>query len=1040
MNKVKFGDSSDLIKSLLTDLRRDRTIAFLLGSAVSVERGIGVPGVDSMLLIIKEYLSEIGSFDQEAESIISQGGTDSYQKIYDYMFRTGCDQDDIRTLMNRFMACAKNKNDGTWILSTGLIELAIFIKNNNVKINNILTTNFDPLIEEALKGINKNILTHSLDQDTNIDSVLNINSENLNVLHLHGYYTQDTMHTTSQLEGIRKKVQNSIENILSTTKNLYVFGYGGWQDVFIVALEEIVNKYNANYNIRWAFFSDSEFEIAGKNERLLKLVAPAIHKAKFHVYKGINFHEFFTHLNEAIKAQNTLSFSENLTKKTEDTDVHKVTLRDIYKGNAKNIDDRPKIKEFNLPYDSNHDLIRLFEQSTADEFLEMDHGFILESSWGYGKFGFLSSIIHSNENKKLILRVDFDGIFTRRKAEEKVITDIGYDLSALFAQTQCIPTFILLDNIDDPDPSLLVYLNEISSLTKENTLGINVIFITNKSLNLNVKKIALNQLQVDDIKEYLSLKSEHNNLQPGQIDKLYVLTSGMPVKLDKLQEFQTVLPLSEILDEETIDISEDSIIENVPPTFLVKLKELYTSEDIDNKRLCTLLNILAILECGESAKNIRRYFSEYKFQIEDFTKIANLNLVKPYTKSDDYGEIKILRLNPVIREFVTSRIDDNEKLRITITGISLLFGDKWESANVKLNNTAKTMLLYQDFFPGNAHISILWLLKFKIAIKDESYIIKIVNLAISFCMYLKKISRFKELYSFSGAVYALINKMDTPKRYDILYYYTEGARMIDDDQATISLLSDFFAKEHDKKVISNDLYKNLLLTYVHALSSTEHKHVYEMASKLYEISPKGSGYKFTAEYILVLQSNNRRHKISNLKRIEKEARDSGRERVANNICLELSELLESGQNRYFISVLESEDNSYTRIRALLAQAKKLLSEGNDEIITKGYLTSLMDAYKYLFLQRIALFNRCHALIWEVFEKYGRYDDLYKLYRTSSILWRLNGDSERELRYANILRKYSDSKNNIEYEYVAFVERRHDFLIKTSAKPARIDDM
>ncbi|MCS6715826.1 SIR2 family protein, partial [Proteus terrae] len=224
---IKLYEYKDLVKSLVTDIKRSRKISFLIGSAMSYDNGKGCPNVTSMLEIIKEYLAEIDMLDQEALDILSLDSTEAYQNIYEFIFKTGGDQDDVKILMNRYMDSAKNKSTNEWELTSGICDFAKYISSFGAKVNNILTTNFDPFIEVALEKLDKNILTHSLEYDSNINSVLDLNLKNINVLHLHGYYEKDTMHTKSQLESIRPKVKESIKSILSTTSSLYVLGYSG---------------------------------------------------------------------------------------------------------------------------------------------------------------------------------------------------------------------------------------------------------------------------------------------------------------------------------------------------------------------------------------------------------------------------------------------------------------------------------------------------------------------------------------------------------------------------------------------------------------------------------------------------------------------------------------------------------------------------------------------------------------------------------------------------------------------------------------------
>ncbi|MCS6716187.1 hypothetical protein NOM03_17925, partial [Proteus terrae] len=206
-------------------------------------------------------------------------------------------------------------------------------------------------------------------------------------------------------------------------------------------------------------------------------------------------------------------------------------------------------------------------------------------------------------------------------------------------------------------------------------------------------------------------------------------------------------------------------------------------------------------------------------------------------------------------------------------------------------------------------------------------------------------------------------------------------------------------------------------SYMLALSKTDEKESLTIATKLLNIAPRHSSAYYQAKNIIISTSKYNKTKITNLKKLEKQARKDGCILVANNICLELVSLLQNGNDKYLESVLNTEDNTYTRIRALLIYARKLLETTPEKILSTGILPSIVEAYRYLFLQRIALFDKCHDLIWDIFKKFAKLPDLYQIYRTSSILWRLNNDTSKEYKYASDLINFANSEDENEVEYI-----------------------
>lgn len=1026
---VKLYDYQDLVKSLSIDIKRNRKISFLIGSAMSYEKESrnGCPDVNTMLSIIKEYLIEVEMFDEEAAIILEGKGVEAYQKIYEFIFKTGGDQNDIKKLMGRFMSCAKDKQTGGWNLTIGVIEMAKYISLLGAKVDNILTTNFDPFIEEALNRHSINTVTHSLDYNSNINSVLNTNSGYINVVHLHGYYNTDTMHTQSQLESVRPKVKESIKSILSNSTSLYVFGYGGWDDIFISSLKDIVEEFDASYNIRWAFYSKSDGDILHENKKLLDIVEPAIGKGRFHPYKNVDCHKIFKDINQSVLDVGKFEGEINYIKKEVNKDVRPIAINEVFNPRSKTKDETFTLNLFDLPKDKAHDLIRIFEQSTALQCLSEQGGFVLESGWGYGKLGFLSSVVFSDDSERIVVRADLENSKTKIEAELKIIEDIGLDVSTLLALDLEKELIIILDNIDNADYSLLTYLNDISLLVEDSKNNVRVIFVTNKTLHLSFKTITLKQLDVDDIKEYMQGDIRSSNLQGSEIDKLYVLTSGMPVKLDKIQEYQKlgVMTLSDILEEEVIEVSPERLYENVPLHLLEQVDNLESSENLNNKRYFDLICIFSVLECGETAKNIKRHYYKYDFKIDDFHKLISLNLIKSI-KKNEHGEIVILKINPLIKDYIRSKLNDEKVLNIIHNSMGLIYGEAWESILIKINPSVKAMHYYQDFFPGNAHLLTLQYLKYCLK-KDSENLTKIIKLCIAYCMYLNNINRFKELVSFSESVYHVLSNHQTDDYCEILYYYAEGLRMIGNDALAVTLLKDPMSKDRSNVNTTNNIYYDLYATYLLALSSVDHAEYLNVASKILETVPTHYSLHYLARNSIISNSRNKKTKIQQLKLLEKQARRDGFSLVANNICLELVGLVSDGSDKYLMLVLDTEKSTYTRIRALIIHVRKLLNENPEKILVGGVLPSIVEAYRYLFLQRISLFNRCHDLLWDVFVKFGRFSDLYQVYRTSSILWRLNGEYSKEYRYAKDLIRFAENSSDYEIEYVNYLNKRFDYL-------------
>lgn len=155
----------------------------------------------------------------------------------------------------------------------------------------LLTTNFDPLIEVAIRRAGGNCFRTTLHSDGNFSQT---EGDGCHVIHLHGYwYGSDTLHTTRQLSQVRPQLRASIASLLRE-KLVVVCGYGGWDDAFTTALMEVARDDTAYPEIIWTFYSDKPVV----SDRLSSTLSPGIDRGRVNLYSGIDCHQFFATLHE----------------------------------------------------------------------------------------------------------------------------------------------------------------------------------------------------------------------------------------------------------------------------------------------------------------------------------------------------------------------------------------------------------------------------------------------------------------------------------------------------------------------------------------------------------------------------------------------------------------------------------------------------------------------------------------------------------------------------------------------------------------------
>jgi hypothetical protein len=135
----------------------------------------------------------------------------------------------------------------------------------------VVTTNFDPLIQIAVRAAGGAAVTEIFDADGGLGNV--DPGDAVIVAHLHGFWQRnDTLHTPVQLTSTRDALQGSLEDLLRE-RTMLVTGYGGWDDVFTGALVEAVRRHRAgDLDVLWTFLGDNQDHLQVRHRGLFEAV------------------------------------------------------------------------------------------------------------------------------------------------------------------------------------------------------------------------------------------------------------------------------------------------------------------------------------------------------------------------------------------------------------------------------------------------------------------------------------------------------------------------------------------------------------------------------------------------------------------------------------------------------------------------------------------------------------------------------------------------------------------------------------------------
>lgn len=304
-----------------------RTVAFLVGAAVANDAGGGVPGVPEMVArmhrMVEEENLDLTDFDRAVEAAGPGGNADGarYLAAMEWMHAAAGGIDTVNRIIRD--AVLEARRDGApetfdkdgrpddWYLPKPVRDLAALSCSDERFGGPILTTNFDPLIELAIRAQGKSAVTQYVDDDLALGRV-DTDASARQVIHLHGFWRgSDTYNTRAQLESRRPRLARSLEAVLRSHR-LVVVGYGGWDDVLTRLFADLADRVGASpderFDIVWGFFDTNAERINADNERLYKLVRPMVERGRFTAYRGIDARTVFEKIREkaASQAQNRI--------------------------------------------------------------------------------------------------------------------------------------------------------------------------------------------------------------------------------------------------------------------------------------------------------------------------------------------------------------------------------------------------------------------------------------------------------------------------------------------------------------------------------------------------------------------------------------------------------------------------------------------------------------------------------------------------------------------------------------------------------------
>ena len=280
---------------LISRLKKNRKgTTFLFGAAFSqITNGAGIPNVSGVLQFIEDFADENDVLDLYTEDSQSFDPKEKYQESFNLIAGL-CGQDSVNEIIKRVVQ-SNIDEQGKQRIPQAVKDFVTGIKHSNFPVHNIITTNFDTLLEEEFTNQNIPFNTFSVVADTQIHDHVN---DNINIIHLHGVWDRgDSMHTTTQLQSDRERIETSLQNRISD-QTIVIMGYSGWEDSFTRSLAATVINNESDYDLLWCFYEPNDAVIEKKEKELFKSLGDAIRRGRIQFFKGIDCNKVFAEMSK----------------------------------------------------------------------------------------------------------------------------------------------------------------------------------------------------------------------------------------------------------------------------------------------------------------------------------------------------------------------------------------------------------------------------------------------------------------------------------------------------------------------------------------------------------------------------------------------------------------------------------------------------------------------------------------------------------------------------------------------------------------------
>lgn len=665
-----------------------------------------------------------------------------------------------------------------------------------------------------------------------------------------------------------------------------------------------------------------------------------------------------------------------------------------------------------------HLAVRRLEQGKLKAALEKERVAWLSADWGYAADEFISSVISTLPSPiSATYRFDLQRYTDRESFLAEFASQAGHSFQEFCKSISGVERVLLL--LEDAPvsrttaPESLAWEDEIESIVDAITeyCANSLVILISRQLpsGTHFPTVKIGPLDEPDVRAYLLNHPLGGTERAGinEVGDILRLTGGLPVEIDSTLRELEFISLSDLVELRLTNPRPESSSIVGHDGLIPVIEGLKNSTDPEASRAFGLLVALSAFPFGETLARIRRFDSQFPFYPSQAAILSDRGLIESVVSTPALNESNgsstrgpKLIAKRIVRQAVEAILTSAQIDQRNSRAAALYFGDRWSTGEARSIRAADLeKALGGDGSLGNPHAVINSLLQRAIEADDSSRINRAVQLARLFIANLSSGDKYR---SCATACMDFLKILPATAEYEndlnwFKYNQAVALRMLGRTQAAIELYEEL---EHAK--LEGRTKQRLLLNWALAIQHSDKDRAKEIAKQVVS-QGKATFSALHAQALILEMSPEDPDRIQKLCDLEARARGKKAMTVANNIAFFVANnskvSTDERRSRLRNIAISSKRNGdpYSAAKAIVEIAGMVSSDTG--MLKNDELSGLIEAYHYLYNERIgSLFRRCHEGIWNFFLECKDAENLLRLFRHSSFIWRIHGEEFRERSY------------------------------------------